>query len=88
MRSRVIKFLSFKLKLFIFSHNQIKNALVNLLAEELKKRGALESSDLKEKIQNLPFGDERVEALSPKEIAELADWVYLLIKGRSDYQKK
>lgn len=65
--------------LFGQRRKKIKNALVNLVAEELRKTGTYSKSRLKEIIQGLPFTDYRVEKLSPESIAKLADNLHLAL---------
>jgi len=63
--------------LFGQRRKKIKNALVNLVTEEMRQTGKFSKSSLKEIIQGLPYGDERVEKLSPEEIGKLADKLLL-----------
>ncbi len=63
--------------LFGQRRKKIKNALVNLVTEEMRETGKLSKSSLKEIIQGLPNGDERVEKLSPERIAKLANDLFL-----------
>lgn len=63
-------------RLFSQRRKKIKNTLVDLVAEELRNRETYSKSALREIIQRLPFGDERVERLSPEKIALLTDKLY------------
>lgn len=65
--------------LFSQRRKKIKNALMNLVTEEIRETGKFSKSSLKEIIQELPFRDERVERLSPEKIAKLADDMHLAL---------
>ena len=63
----------------LFGHRRkkIKNALVNLVSEEMRETRKFSKSSLKEIIQGLRYGDQRVEKLSPEKIGKLADDLFL-----------
>lgn len=63
-------------RLFGQRRKKIKNTLADLVTKELRNRGIYSKSASREIIQKLPFGDERVERLSPEKIAILADKLY------------
>lgn len=63
--------------LFGQRRKKIKNALVKLVTEVMRQTRKFSKSSLKEIIQGLPYGDERVEKLSPEKIGKLADDLFL-----------
>ncbi|UCE39355.1 MAG: ribosomal RNA small subunit methyltransferase A [Thermoplasmata archaeon] len=67
--------------LFSQRRKKIKNSLASLIASQLGNKGIDGKSALKYIINELPFKDERVERLSPKEIGELADCTLLSIQN-------
>jgi 16S rRNA (adenine1518-N6/adenine1519-N6)-dimethyltransferase len=67
--------------LFHQRRKKIKNSLKILVAEELKKSRAYSKSSLNEIIQNIPFGDDRVERLSPEKIVKIADSLFISLSG-------
>ncbi len=65
--------------LFGQRRKKIKNALVNLVGDEMRETGKYSKLSLKEIIQGLPYGNERVEKLSPEKIGKLADNLFLAV---------
>jgi 16S rRNA (adenine1518-N6/adenine1519-N6)-dimethyltransferase len=65
----------------LFSHRRkkIRNSISQLVEEELRKRGTYADTVYRNTIMALPFGDLRVEMLTPEQIGELSDILYRLI---------
>ncbi|UCE72908.1 MAG: ribosomal RNA small subunit methyltransferase A [Methanomassiliicoccales archaeon] len=65
--------------LFNQRRKKIKNPLMSFVAKEMKNRGNYSKSAVISILQNLPFMDNRVESLSPEDIARLVDELYVSI---------
>lgn len=72
--------------LFSQRRKKIKNSISQLVEDELRKRGTYTEPMYKKTIMALPFGDFRVEMLTPEQIGQLSDILYQLISNKENSQ--
>ena len=68
--------------LFSQRRKKIRNAISRLIEEELGKRGTCTEAGYKKTVMALPFGDFRVEMLTPEQIGHLSDILYRLLNNK------
>ncbi len=72
--------------LFSQRRKKIRNSISRLVEDELRKRGNYTEPVYKKTIMSLPFGDFRVEMLTPEQIGQLSDILYRLIGNNENSQ--
>lgn len=68
--------------LFAQRRKKVKNSLKSLVEKGLRDRGAFGKSGLNEILSGIPFKDKRVEALTPENIGNLADELYISLNPK------